>query len=209
MNNREAYDKWSETYDSVINKTRDAEAIALRTVLSKIIFSEVLEIGCGTGKNTEWIGSKSKHVVAVDFSSEMISKAIAKIKNKNVLFQQADITRQWNFAMQKFDLVTCSLVLEHIENIDFIFEQASIVLKTHGYFYLGELHPFKQYSGSKARFEKGNEVFELECHVHNISDYFNAATTNNFECVNISEWFDENDNPAIPRLLSMLFKLKN
>jgi ubiquinone/menaquinone biosynthesis C-methylase UbiE len=209
MNNREAYNKWSETYDSIVNKTRDIEAVALRSILSKFNFDSVLEIGCGTGKNTSWIAFKSKHVIAIDFSSEMISKAIKKIKEDNVLFQQADITQPWKFAAQKFDLVICSLVLEHIKNIHFVFEQANLVLKSGGYFYIGELHPFKQYAGSKARFDNGDGMFELECFIHNISDYFNAATANNFESMNIDEWFDDNDNYSIPRLLSMVFKRKN
>lgn len=209
MSNLEAYNKWSETYDSVVNITRDVEAKALRSVLSAIPFNDVLEIGCGTGKNTEWIASKAKHALAVDFSNEMISKAVKKIKNENVHFQQADITQMWSFAAQKFDLVTCSLVLEHIENIHFVFEQANVVLKPGGYVYIGELHPFKQYEGSKARFNNGDGMFVLECFIHNISDYFRAATENNFECANITEWFDEDTSSSIPRLLCMLFQKKN
>ena len=55
MNTREAYNKWSEQYDTNINRTRDLEAVALRKTLSVIPFKRCLEIGCGTGKNTEWL----------------------------------------------------------------------------------------------------------------------------------------------------------
>jgi hypothetical protein len=34
MNTQQAYDIWSEIYDTNINKTRDLEAIAIREVLS-------------------------------------------------------------------------------------------------------------------------------------------------------------------------------
>ena len=34
MNNREAYNSWSESYDTVENKTRDLEARALREIVS-------------------------------------------------------------------------------------------------------------------------------------------------------------------------------
>lgn len=208
MNNEQAYNEWSATYDHVENKTRDIEAKALQSVLSKIHFENVLEIGCGTGKNTEWIAAKAKHITAVDFSMEMISRAKEKIKHHHVDFIRADITQPWNFTSEKFELVTCSLILEHIENIKFIFQQINIVLKPAGYVYIGELHPFKQYAGSKARFDNGDGVFELECFIHNISDYFNAALENNFECVNIAEWFDENDTSISPRLLCLLFHKK-
>ena len=54
MNNRQAYNLWSETYDTVENKTRDLEARALRESVAGENL-DILEIGCGTGKNTEWL----------------------------------------------------------------------------------------------------------------------------------------------------------
>ena len=206
MNNQEAYNVWSQNYDTVENKTRDIEASAFREILSKINFTNVLEIGCGTGKNTEWLVTKAQSIIGIDFSDEMLNKAKSKIKSFNVEFQFADIRKEWNFKENSFDLVTCSLVLEHIQNINFIFEQAKKVLIKGGIFFIGELHPFKQYQGSKARFDKNNSVFELECFIHNISDFFAEAMRNKFEYVSINEWFDDNNETAIPRLITMVFR---
>ncbi len=100
-------------------------------------------------------------------------------------------------------------MLEHIEKLDFVFQQAAKVLQPGGYFYVGELHPFKQYQGSKAKFDTENGVFELECFTHHVSEYFKAARDNNFECVELREWFDnKEDKLSIPRLITMLFKTK-
>ncbi len=206
MNNQEAYNAWSKSYDSVKNNTRDVEAKALRETLSAESFDNVLEIGCGTGKNTTWLLTKAKNVVGADFSNEMLAKAKSKINADNVEFVQTDVRETWNFADQSFDLITCGLILEHIENIDFVFNQANAKLKTDGLFYIGELHPFKQYNGTKARFETDNGRFELECFTHHVSDYFDAAKNNGFDCVSINEWFDDNDRTAIPRILTMIFK---
>jgi 2-polyprenyl-3-methyl-5-hydroxy-6-metoxy-1,4-benzoquinol methylase len=106
------------------------------------------------------------------------------------------------------DLITCSLVLEHIQNIDFIFQQANKHLKPDGFFYVGELHPFKQYEGSKARFETGSGIFMLECFTHHISDYMNAARLNKFSCELMTEWFDDNNRESIPRIIAFLFQKK-
>ncbi|HSP88730.1 MAG TPA: hypothetical protein VLN45_11390, partial [Ignavibacteriaceae bacterium] len=78
-----------------------------------------------------------------------------------------------------------------------------------GYVYIGELHPFKQYSGSKARFEteKGLEI--LNCFIHNISDFLKAAADNGFEITEMNEYFDNNNRTTIPRILTLLFKRKN
>ena len=34
MDTKDAYNQWANTYDSVINKTRDLEARAIRTILA-------------------------------------------------------------------------------------------------------------------------------------------------------------------------------
>src|SRR5688500_16452879 len=198
---------WSETYDSVENKTRDLEARALREIITGEN-PEILEIGCGTGKNTQFLETKAERVVAVDFSPEMLERAKAKICAEHVEFRRMDLREDWAFADRSFDLVTCSLALEHIENIDFVFSEASRVLKNGGRFYIGELHPFKQYNGTKARFETGAGVFELECFIHHVSEFFGAGKRNDFLCAELREWFDDDDRTQIPRLLTLVFEKK-
>lgn len=125
MNVEEAYNRWSEQYDTNSNKTRDLEALSLRETLNDIEFDNCLEIGCGTGKNTEWLTTKGNHILAIDLSTEMLSVAKNKLKNRNVEFLKIDINQDWNFTDKKFDLVVCSLVLEHIENLERIFKLIS------------------------------------------------------------------------------------
>lgn len=205
MNVRQAYNSWSETYDSVENKTRDIEARALRQSVSGENL-EILEIGCGTGKNTEFLQTKARKLIGADFSEEMLEKAKAKIASETVEFRRMDLRENWGFAENSFDLITCSLALEHIENIDFVFSEAARVLRGGGKFYFGELHPFKQYLGTKARFETGAGVFELECFVHHVSEFFAAAKNNNFAVIELEEWFDDDDKSQIPRLLTMILQ---
>ncbi|MER2998949.1 class I SAM-dependent DNA methyltransferase [Pontibacter populi] len=201
-----AYNSWANQYDTNQNKTRDLEGEALRTILSTIDFKRVLEIGCGTGKNTVWLADKADHITAVDFSEEMLAKAKEKVASDKVNFVQADITKDWTFLEGKYDLVTFSLVLEHIKRLNHIFKQAANALVTGGYVYIGELHPFKQYTGSKARFdtEEGRQV--LECYTHNISDFTQAAKQHGFRVANINEFFDNNDRTQIPRILTILLQ---
>jgi ubiquinone/menaquinone biosynthesis C-methylase UbiE len=208
MNVQQAYNVWAENYDTVQNKTRDIEGKALRESVKNNKPLDILEIGCGTGKNTEYLLTKAKHLIGADFSAEMLERAKKKITAENVEFRQFDLRESWNFAADSFDLITCSLALEHIENIDFVFGQAAKVLRENGRFYIGELHPFKQYQGSKARFETESGVFELECFVHHVSEFFEAAKGNNFNCVELKEWFDDDDKTQIPRLLTMTFRMK-
>ena len=208
MNIREAYNSWSDSYDTVENKTRDLEATALQQFLTNRLYSRILEIGCGTGKNTERLSQHGELITAVDFSEGMSEKAKQKVASKNVTFIQADVNLPWHFATGPFDLITCSLILEHIEDLHKFFHQAAAALNPNGMFYVCELHPFKQYNGSKARFESESGVYELDCFTHHASDYFNAAVENGLVCESLQEWFDNGEKDGLPRLLSLVFRKK-
>ena len=206
MNVQNAYNEWAEQYDTNLNKTRDLEAHVLRETIAPLDFASCLEIGCGTGKNTVWFQTKAQHVLAVDFSEEMLSKAKEKINATNVSFVQADINQPWHFADQPFDLVSFSLVLEHIEDLKPIFKKVSDLLQTNGHVYIAELHPFKQYSGSKARFETANGTQVVTCFTHHVSDFTNAAKEYGLALVQLKEYFDDQERTQIPRILNLVFK---
>ncbi len=206
MNTQQAYNIWSQQYDTNINKTRDLEAKALQETLQNINFETCLEIGCGTGKNTAWLISKAKKITAVDLSEEMLAKAKEKIKNDGVQFIQANITGSWTFADTKYNLITFSLVLEHIQNLDHIFNEVSKCLVQGGHVYIGELHPFKQYAGSKARFETTSGTQVVECFTHHLSEFIQTAKKYNLVIENVNEYFDEGDTATIPRILVLVFK---
>ena len=63
--------------------------------------------------------------------------------------------------MRWFDSISLYKLERKIEKIDFVFGQARKVLRANGLFYIGELHPFKQYQGSKARFEKMQQEYSI------------------------------------------------
>ena len=207
-NVQSVYNTWAETYDEQENKTRDLDKEATKNILSKIINSSsiVLEFGCGTGKNTAWLGDKAAQIISVDFSEEMLKKARQKIALSNIGFKQADITKSWPFASQSFNLITCNLILEHVETLDFIFSEAQRILKSNGYFFISELHPVKQYMGSKARFELNDKSVSPDCYTHHISDYFSSAKKFDFVCIELKEWFDDHNTDSIPRLINFLFQ---
>ncbi len=205
MSIQKAYDSWASQYDTNVNKTRDIEAIAIRQILTPLKFHSVLEIGCGTGKNTEWFAERASRVTAIDFSDEMLAMARAKITSKNVEFKQADITTPWTFREQLYDLVSFSLVLEHMNNLEPIFREAAESLADDGHIYIGELHPFKQYTGSKARYATAEGEQVVDCYNHHLSDFIQAAKKYGLKIADVSEFFDDDERKQLPRILSILF----
>ena len=49
---KDGYNTWAFQYDNNINPTRDLDKTVTKEFLSNIDFFKVLELGCGTGKNT-------------------------------------------------------------------------------------------------------------------------------------------------------------
>lgn len=206
MRIEKAYNVWAKQYDTNENRTRDLDKICTIETLSNINFKNVLELGCGTGKNTEWLINKAEKIIGLDFSQEMLNKAKEKINDKNVIFKKADLTTNWGVENHFADLVTSNLTLEHIDNLNHIFNQANKKLKENGIFFISELHPFKQYSGSKARYETENGTEELDVFIHHISEYIEQSKVNGFQLIELKEWFDDKEGKGLPRLISFVFK---
>lgn len=157
MSVQAAYDNWSATYDADENLTRDLDQVVTRETLMGLRCKSVVEIGCGTGKNTLLLSQIAEKVYAIDFSAYMIEKAKEKVSSANVTFVTGDVTKQWTCSNDSADLITCNLVLEHIEDLSFIFSEAFRVLVKGGYLFICELHPFKQYLGTQANFQRNQE----------------------------------------------------
>ena len=206
MSIENAYNIWADQYDTNVNRTRDLDKKCTIETLNNLVFKNVLELGCGTGKNTEWLLNKAERIIGLDFSQEMLNKAEEKITDKRVTFKKSDLTKDWKIENNFVDLITSSLTLEHIKNVNHIFSQANQKLNKNGLFFISELHPFKQYSGSKAQYETENGTKELEVYVHHISEYIDDAKNNGFQLIELKEWFDKNSKNGIPRLISLLFK---
>lgn len=206
MNVKEAYAQWADQYDTNLNKTRDLEAVSLFKTLAGSRFNSCLEIGCGTGKNTQWLAEITQQLTAVDLTREMLDKAKEKVQATHVQFMAADITKPWDFCTQSYDLVTFSLVLEHIEDLHAIFKKVAQVTNPGARVYVGELHPFRQYGGSKARFETEEGTTVVTCFTHHFSEFAGAAAGAGFAIERVDEYFDEDDRTKVPRILTLLFR---
>lgn len=205
MKVEDAYNAWSATYDSDQNRTRDLDERVARHELQNLRCKAVLELGCGTGKNTQLLADISEQVHSLDFSAGMIAQAKRRVPSPNVTFEIADITKRWPAGDDLFDLVVCNLVLEHVEDLQFIFGEAARVLTAGGNFFVCELHPFRQYQGTKARFQQREQMTHITAFLHHITDFLNAAETSQLKLMKLNEWWHEEDEEKPPRLVSFTF----
>lgn len=205
-NIQKAYDEWAEIYDTNKNPTRDLNYQTIREENLDLSGKKVLELGCGTGLNTEFLAQQAEKVVALDISQEMLQKARQCVKSRNVHFIKADITQNWDFSDESFDVIIANLVLEHIEQLSHVFEEAFRVLNPKGKTYIAELHPYKQLQDSQAKFisQKTGEEVLVDAFTHSVSEYINDAITTGFRLLRIREYHHEKEK--IPRLLTLLFQ---
>ena len=201
------YNAWAHQYDYDINPTRDLDKSVTIESLSNIDFFKVLELGCGSGKNTEWLITKADKLVGLDFSKNMLDQARKKVKTDKVTFINTDLNENWPVNDNSFDLATINLTLEHIETLDHIFNSLFMKLTQGGKCFVCELHPKKQLSGSKARFEKNGDEIVLDVFYHSELEYIESAEKAGFNLIVKKEWYD--NKKTVPRLISFLFeKLK-
>lgn len=206
MNIQDAYTDWSVTYDSDRNLTRDLDQVVTKETLGNGRYHTVLEVGCGTGKNTLLLAKLGERVCALDLSVGMLKQAKCKIRSDQVMFAVADLTKPWPCKTESIDLIACNLVLEHVCDLSLIFSEAHRVLATGGQFFISELHPFRQYQGTKANFQRGQQTTEIQAFVHHLSDFTEGATQSGFSVRSFKEWWHEADQNKLPRLVSFMFE---
>ena len=170
---------------------------------------DILELGCGTGKNTAFLAEQANRVIAVDFSEGMIARAHERIVTSNVRFVRHDVTEVWPVPSASVDVVVANLILEHVHDLAIVFFEAARVLRPGGQFFFCELHPYRQLTGSKAQFtDPGTgERVQLTVHVHTVSEYVNGGIEAGFGLRTLGEWIEEGAPEGDPpRLISMLFE---
>ena len=198
------YNAWAYQYDNNINPTRDLDKTVTKKSLSNIDFFKVLELGCGSGKNTEWLITRAEKVVGLDFSKNMLDLAKRKIITDKATFINTDLNENWPVSDNSFDLATINLTLEHIEILDHIFNSLFMKLTQGGKCFVCELHPKKQLAGSKARFEENGTEIALDVFYHSELEYIESAEKAGFILIAKKDWYDNEKD--VPRLISFLFE---
>jgi malonyl-CoA O-methyltransferase len=203
-----AYDVWAARYDTDENRTRDLAGRILRAAALDPADRDVLELGCGTGRNTEWLAARARSVVALDFSAGMLGEARRRVGASSVRFVRHDVRDPWPVAGASADLIVVTLVLEHVEDLSPVFAEAARVLRPGGTIFCAELHPMRQLLGRQAAYTDPvtGELERIAAFLHDASEYVGAGLAVGLALAELGEWRDDAaDRAAPPRLLSLRF----
>ena len=140
-NNKNVFDKLSDEW---WNETGSFEAlhsfnpIRIKFILNSISKSikslKVLDIGCGGGILCEPLARLGADVTGIDENEKAISvaKEHAKKMNLKINYKLGSINDA-NF-QEKFDIITCMEVLEHVQSVDLLIKKSKESLKNDGFF---------------------------------------------------------------------------
>ena len=186
---RDGYDRWARIYDHDANPLPALEDPQVREALGDVRAREVLDLGCGTGRHTEWLVAGGARVTAVDFSEAMLEQARRKVPAADVRFIVHDRHEPLPLDDASFDAVVSGLVLEHLRDLDAFFAEAHRVLRPQGRAVVSAMHPAMFLRGSRARFTDpdSGEIVAPGSLPHRLGEFVMAALNAGFALRGLDE----------------------
>jgi SAM-dependent methyltransferase len=142
---RQAYDAlapvWSSTTDDgPFNGW--LERPALRSLVPiPLAGTRVLDAGCGSGAQCEWLSEQGAEVVGVDLSPAMVAEARDRCHDRGT-FLVADLGEPLALGPRSVDGITCSLVLHYLRDWRVAMRSFATVLRPGGWMVVSLHHPF-------------------------------------------------------------------
>ncbi len=197
----EGYNRWAEFYDADDNPLHLLEETIVDEALGDVSGKLILDLGCGTGRQSLRLADKGAIVTGVDQSQGMLEKAKAKEARGAVQFVHVNLDEAFPFADAAYDLVVSFLVLEHISDLSRFFANCRRACRPSGFLYFTAMHPAMVLRGVQARYTEvsGRKVYP-KGYPYRISDYVNAAIGAGLRVSRITEHTaDRSHVSALPR----------
>ncbi|PJZ65921.1 hypothetical protein CH371_10335 [Leptospira wolffii] len=145
--------KTSQYFDEVAKNWESIQRDVLDPILyrNKILdrlpeFSgRISDLGCGPGGLIPYLLTKSKEVLGIDSSEEMLKEARNSfLNNPQVSFLEADLDALPNSLRNSSDAVVASMVLHHLSNPAKVMREINAILRDNGTFIIVDLKKHTQ-----------------------------------------------------------------
>lgn len=186
-----AYDLWAEVYDTDGNFLQALDSIEMKSLLPQFLAHlsttqpwRLVDLGCGTGRNTAALLSVlNAKVVGLDASPKMLEVARSRLeKSDRLQLDVFDLLVSSPPALHA-DAVISTLVLEHVP-IDTFFKSAAGMLRSGGKLLVTNMHS-EMGSISQAGFvdTKTGQKIRPKSFTHQLKDVITMAEECGFEVI--------------------------
>ena len=189
----EGYDLWAKSYSNEKNPIKSFSDAFVNNSKPSLNGKKVLDVGCGPGifcAQAEIEGASE--IVGIDLSPEMI--LVAKSKCQRVRFIEGSILNAQ--PGNGFDVLVCSLVLGHLENLTRALDKLIEALGNGGILILTDFHPYQTLTNARRTFKDDkNNTHEVIHYLHHISEYFSGLKES--ASIETFEEFFYNEMPVV------------
>ncbi len=183
---REGYDLWSSTYDQTPNPVVAMDSRHTMNLLAPQPGQNILDAGCGTGRNLALLRSAGAHAYGLDFSLGMLRVALQKAAG--VPLVQADLQSEFPFRAAQFSAVLCALIGEHLEKLPVTLSEIHRVLEPDGRMVFSVYHPDLAEAGKEANFQLNETEYRLGAIRYTAADYLGMIRAAGFAEIAILEF---------------------
>jgi SAM-dependent methyltransferase len=172
---RSGYGEWAPSYEQTVE---DAMDVALLEALDAVRWDAAraaADLGCGTGRTGAWLRARGVAAVdGADLTPEMLAAARARGVYRTLV--EADVGAT-GLPAGAYDLVTTSLVDEHLADVASLYAEAWRLAEPGGAFVIVGYHPhFIMAAGMPTHYDSASgEPVAIETHVHLLSEHVTAA----------------------------------
>jgi malonyl-CoA O-methyltransferase len=188
----EAYALWAPNYPPFAhNKIMALEESAVLKVLPELKGMAVLDVGCGSGRYLKIMLERGAElVVGLDTSMPMLARAREFTPN----LMQGNL-QSVGLHTGRFQIITCALVLGHVQNLRSALAEISRVLAPKGIVIYSDFHPMSEQLGWKRTFrgEDGRQ-YAVRYYAHSISDHMTACAAAGLQVAEVLEPTIDFDN---------------
>ncbi|MDB4040414.1 bifunctional 2-polyprenyl-6-hydroxyphenol methylase/3-demethylubiquinol 3-O-methyltransferase UbiG [Methylophilaceae bacterium] len=129
-----AHKWWDKT--SEFKPLHQINPLRLNFIASKVNLSsaKVLDVGCGGGILSESLAKEGAKVTGIDQGENVIkiAKLHMKESNLNIDYKQLNIEDYYKISNEKFDVITCLEMLEHVPDPSSIINKCAALIKPGG-----------------------------------------------------------------------------
>lgn len=204
------YDKFAKEYiamrGNMFKRKMNAELPAMLELVGNLKNQTLLDLGCGFGDYAKIYSEKGAKVTAIDNSKKEIEHA-ETLNIPDVKFMVYDIRNKLPFEDSSFDIITSSLVFDHLEDLKSLFKDCHRILKNKGMMVFSITNPvffqekslvgkikilgkkiiFGDYFNRRKVVRTWGSKIKMEHYHKPLEDYFSAFLENGFELLSFKE----------------------